>query len=64
MNFTMIALVALLILCAAEIFIGIKKRSTVLTVIGVVCALALILALILAVQYSDAMYISDPGVVL
>lgn len=64
MNFTYIFLAILLILCAIEIFIGIKKRSTVLTVVGVVCAVALILSLILAIQYSDALYISDPGVVL
>jgi len=64
MNFSVVLLILLILLCIAEIIIGIVKKTRFLVIIGSVFAVVLILALLLALQYADALYISDPGHIL
>lgn len=61
MNFAVIALIALLVLCLAEIILGIAHRSAALVAIGAVFLIIAAIALFLTVKYSGALYFSDPG---
>ena len=64
MNFTLAALIALIILCGFEIFTGIRRKSKFLVIIGAIFAAVLVLCLILFLKYSSALYIPGPGKIL
>ena len=64
MDFTIISLIGLLILCGAEILIGLLKRSRILIAVGIIFGAVLILALLLALEYSSSLYLPGPGKIL
>ena len=64
MNFSVIALAILLVLCAIEIVIGIVRRSGARVVIGIVLGIILALSLFLLVRYGDALYLTGPSYML
>ena len=64
MDFTIISLIGLLLLCGVEILIGVLKRSRILVAIGIIFGAVLILALILTLEYSSSVYLPGPGKIL